>query len=408
MDIDVIGMIEQMAEHGHAPTDGCALFGVGYDDAFDRLKRKYLEARFGRGGSAEKFVIGPFGSGKTHFLRQLMELAREMGCVTAEVALNKDLDFTKSLIVYREVTREIRAPEREDRGIQALFLAGLDRVRQQARGNTVLADQLAGRWVAGLDNADFELEAFGRLARQGIEAHLRGDEATFLAACRWLEGEVTDRVLARELSLAPIAKAAENLHGRRALLSLFQFVRRAGFRGTVVTFDEAEQGLGVDQRRMDRILSMLQSHINALADLKQGSALVVYAFTPDLVEQIERFAALQQRVEDPGHGQGFFDGNTLAPRIDLTRRGDSTKELQTIGHRLVDLLFDHANLDGMVEREHVYATVDELATEIALEDVSSSSRRMMVKRTCAILMRVHDEGIIEPVTMPDRMDEDEV
>ena len=49
--VDVLAMIERMAEYGTAPSDGCALFGVGYEDAFARLKDKYLEARFARGGS---------------------------------------------------------------------------------------------------------------------------------------------------------------------------------------------------------------------------------------------------------------------------------------------------------------------------------------------------------------------
>ncbi|MFN8517274.1 MAG: BREX system ATP-binding domain-containing protein [Thermomicrobiales bacterium] len=118
MSINVIAMIERMAEYGTAPSDGCALFGVGYEEAFARLRDKYLDARFARGDSAEKFVVGPFGSGKTHFLRQLMELARSLDCVTAEVALNKDLDFTRSLVVYHEVTREIRTPGTDERGLR--------------------------------------------------------------------------------------------------------------------------------------------------------------------------------------------------------------------------------------------------------------------------------------------------
>lgn len=401
-------MYERMAQYGTAPTDGCALFGVGYEDALERLKRKYLEQQFKRGASAEKFVIGPFGSGKTHFLRHLMELSREMGCVTAEVVLNKDVDFTKSLVVYREVTREIRAPNLDGRGIQSLLVASLDCVRQQAAGNTPMADRLAEGWVAGLDKVDFELEAFGRVARQAFEAHLQEDEATFTAACRWLEGDVADRGLARELSLSPVGKSEENLHGRRCLLSLFQFVRHARFQGTVVTYDEAEQGLGVDRRRMDRILSMLQSNINAIADLKRGSALLVYAFTPDLVEQMERLAARQQRVADPGPDYGFFDGNTLAPRIDLTRRGDPGQELRAIGHRLVDLFDKQVGWDNGVERGRVLATVDELAERIALEDISSSSRRTMVKGTCALLVRLYDEGTLDTTSMPKRVEEDEV
>lgn len=394
-EVNVLAMIERMAEYGTAPSDGCRLFGVGYEDAFARLKRKYLEARFARGDSAEKFVVGPFGSGKTHFLRQLMEIARELDCVTVEVALNKDLDFTKGLVVYREVAREVRAPGATERGIRALLAASLAQVRRPAAENEALADRLAAGWVAGLDKADFELDAFGRVVRQGLEALLREDDAGFTAACRWLAGEVGDRALARQLGLAPVAQGEENLYGRRALLTLFQFIRRAGFRGTVVSYDEAEQGLAVARRDLPRILSRLQSGINAVADLKGGSTLVVYAFEPGLVEQLDQFPALQQRVADPGDGYGFFDGNVLAPRIDLTYRTEPARELRAIGSRLVELFYGHAPAALAPHRRAVLATVDELAGEIARTDATSGSRRTLVKRTCAMLIRLHDEGVLD-------------
>ena len=50
---------------------------------------------------------------------------------------------------------------------------------------------------------------------------------------------------------------------------------------------------------------------------------------------------LRQRLADPGEGQGFFDGNVLAPRIDLTLRPEPVDELTKIGCRLTDLFFDH-------------------------------------------------------------------
>ncbi len=395
MAVDVIAMIERMAEYGTAPHDGCGLFGVGYDEAFARLRSKYFEARFARGDSAEKFVVGPFGSGKTHFLRQLMEIARALECVTAEVALNKDLDFTKSLIVYREVVRAMRAPGADERGIRSLLDAAVGQIRGRAAGNATLGDHLVAGWIAGLDKADFELEAFGRVLRHGLEAQLREDDAAFAAACRWLDGEVTDRTLARELGLTPVTKSEENLYGRRMLLALFQFIRVAGFRGTVVSYDEAEQGLDVARRDLPRILSRLQSNINAVADLRNGSALVIYAFEPGLVERLDEFPALQQRVVDPGPGYGFFEGNTLAPRIDLTFRGDPERELRAIGLRLTELLYQHAARDLGVEQRRVATLVEDLAREIADADPTSANRRTMVKRTCAMLIRLHDEGVLD-------------
>ncbi len=406
--MNVINAIEQIAEHGTAPDEGCDLFGVGFEDAISRLREKYIEQRFGRGGSAEKFVIGRFGSGKTHFLRQLTAIARQSGCVTAEIQLTKDVDFTKSLIVYRELIKEIRSPASEKRGIRSLLDAATARVRSHASEDTEKSELLVRRWVAGLDKHDLELEQFGRILRRGLDAQLNNDHETFNVACRWLEGDVGDRLLARELAVSVVGKSEENIHGNRALLSLFQFVRSAGFQGTVVTFDEAEQGLGQNRKSMDRILSMLQSRINAISDLRKGSALIVYAFTPDLIEQMERLAALQQRVADPGPGMGFFDGNTLAPRIDLTPRSDPELHLREMGRRYVNLAYDDPEWNCPVDRQTLLAVIDSLAAEVALNDATGSSRRSMAKRTCATLVRARDQGVIDTAASPGPMSQDEV
>lgn len=390
----VLAILEQMAEHGHAPAEGCRLFGVGYEDAFERLKEKYLVERFGRGRSAEKFIVGPFGSGKTHFLRQLLEIARDLGCVTSEVPLNKDLDFTHSLITYREVVREIRSPNGLEHGIGPLLRDMVDHIKGMVE-DPAAGNALVQAWAGGLDKADFKLEAFGRVAKKCIQAHLVGDDAMFEAGCRWLGGEVADRVVARTLSESPTTKSEENLHGRRALLSLFQLLRHAKYAGTVVGFDEAEQGLSVDKRTMQRILSMLQSGINAMVDLQQGSALVIYALTPDIIESMEDFSALQQRVADPSPTRGFFDGETLAPRIDLARQREGGPDLTRIGRRLAEVLYEHAGENILVPIEKALDVVSQVAEDVALRDPSSSNRRTMVKRTCAMLLRLHQDGVLE-------------
>ncbi|HID31057.1 MAG TPA: hypothetical protein EYP19_13790, partial [Desulfobacterales bacterium] len=242
--MDIIDLYEKLAEHGHAPAEGCTLFSVGYEDAFRRLKQKYLVERFARGGSAEKFVVGPFGSGKTHFLRHLMEVAKELNCVVAEVALNKDVDFTKSLIVYQEVARELSTPGQNGKGMRALLLGCLDQVKNMAPTKEDTEEFLSA-WISGLDLASFELDSFGFVARRALEAHLEENEGLFNTACRWLSGEVTNRFIAKDLGLKTISGAEQNLYARRALFSVALLARHAGFNGTVMCFDEAEQGLRV-------------------------------------------------------------------------------------------------------------------------------------------------------------------
>jgi hypothetical protein len=234
-----------------------------------------------------------------------------------------------------------------------------------------------------------------------LESILRQDEAGVAAAERWLGGDMRDHDICRLVGETPLVAAEEKLAGRGAMLTLFQFVRRAGFTGTVVGYDEAEQGLGVDHKRLQRIHSLLQSEINALSKLERGSVLILYALTPEVVEKMNEFMALQQRVSDPGPGQGFFDGNVFAPKIDLTQRGDPAKELAGIAERLHSLFFQHVE-DAPVDRKgEALLEVRRLAEETARSEPSASARREVVRRVSTYLARVANDDFVPASPEPE-------
>ncbi len=394
--IDPLEILERLAENGTAQEEGCSLFGTGYEEAFDRLRRVYIERAFARGRSSEKFIVGPYGSGKTHFLRQLMEMAREADCVTAEVALNKEIDFTQPMVVYREVARELRPPGDSETGIRCLFEACLARVMAPVADNREMAKRLAYRWIDGLEQTGLREPTVARVAAEAFRASLSGDVERFSVCSRWLSGEVSDRQVAKEVGTSTVAKAEQARFGRYALLSLCQLIKHAGFTGTIVGLDEAEQSFSVSKRKMQSILSMLQSSINATADLRRGAVLFCYALVPDVVEQMEDFAALQQRVADPGPDQGFFDGYTHAPKIDLTlRRGDTLEELCRIATRLVELLYEVPDWEAPVSKEAVIKHVEEIASEVANADGTASNRRTLTKRVSSMLVHLYDNGTLD-------------
>lgn len=392
MKYDVLEMFERMAMTGTAPRNGCSLFGVGYDDAFRRLKNTYIINGFERGSSAEKFVVGPFGSGKTHFLRQLIEIAEELNCVTAEVQLNKAVDFTQSLIVYKEFAREIRTPDNEP-GIRSLIDGCIQNVKAKCEDPS-LEDIVLNAWISGIDKTDFKLDSFKRMVKRALLAFQEGNEELLESICQWLSGEVDNKALCKELDIQPVPKSEQNLFARRATLSLYQLVRHAGFRGTVVCYDEAEQGLTVDKKKTEKILSMLMAEISATADLYKGSALIIYALTPDLVEKMETFAALQQRISN-ADGLSFFEGNTYASLIKLTNQEDPLLELQTIGSKLVDVFYDELGANLRVSKEEILNHINNKAKEIVESNISVSNRREMVKTTCTTLMLMYHDQFSE-------------
>ena len=403
---DVLHMLERLAQLGTAPDHGCALFSVGFDEPIDRLRRTVIEKRFRRGASDMKFVIGPYGSGKTHFLRHLQEVASRTDCVTSEIPLNRDVDFTKTLVVYREVAREIRAPGSAKRGMDELLRTMAARIKEPAI-DCEDAPVLMDLWFGTLDRADLLLPDFPRILKGALRALERGDDNEFDACVRWLSGGMNDRALAKELGVQAVTQAEENLFARRSMLTLFQVIRHAGFQGMLVAYDEAEQGLSVDRKKTERILSMLQSSINAFADAPGASTLVVFALTPDFIAKMETFPALQQRVADPGPGLGFFDGNTRAARIDLGAR-NSDNDLREIGRRLVDLLYERHGDEIEVRKDSLLEEIEGLAERVLAEDVSSGNRRTMVKRTATKLLLAYDGEDYLADVMPADPIEDEV
>ena len=132
---------------------------------------------------------------------------------------------------------------------------------------------------------------------------------------------------------------------------------------------------------------MLKSDADAMADLAAGSALVVYALTPDVRDAMDQFAALQQRIADPG-GVAFLDGNYLATVIDLSIRTDPVDHLRRIAERMLELYTSANELPDGETAESARGRVVAIAEDVAATEPSSSSRRVLVKRTAAFLLGI--------------------
>lgn len=156
-------------------------------------------------------------------------------------------------------------------------------------------------------------------------------------------------------------------------------------------------------------MSSLMASINAVNELREGAVLIVYAVTPDLIERMTTFSALQQRLVPPDPKQHFFAGYTLAPIIDLSLRDNPYQDLRGIGERLVELFFEVYAKEVRLEKAEVLAQIDRLARETVEQNYSAGNRREMVKMTCALLLRLLSDGAFEAAaTVVGPVDEDEV
>ena len=393
--MEIFSTVDDMARFGHAPKQGCSVFDVGFEDTVNRISDAYLSSRFSRGRSAEKFIIGPFGSGKTHLLRLISKRALELDCVTSEVSLNQNIDFTSPATRYREIVRELRLPTSSEFGIRGLLHNCLDR-RKASVSNAVVADEATAKWAETLETY-FRLTEYGRVLKLTLIALLSNDSILAESGIRWLSGEFSAKSICADLHVSPVTKREEPNFALRAMLSLFQFIRYSGFAGTVVGYDEAEQGFYVSRRKMQEIQTMLQMEINAIADLEDASALILFVVTPNIIEKLVDFPALQQRLANPG--KSFLEGADFAPQIDLSEQAslrDSNQHMKNIGRRNITILFadysdpecPRCNSDYQVDQSTVAEFVDGIANKVSDEGLGAGEIRAFTKSSCGFLVHV--------------------
>jgi len=378
-----------MAQNGTAPAEGCKYFGVGYENIFEAIKQKYFYEQFGRNLCAQKFVIGPYGSGKTHFLRHLMEIARDENCVTSEIALNRDIDFSDKLLIYSEVVRNIKAPLQQNEGLSEFLGYTLDNMINDTKNPHYLKE----RFSRDINDSKFKSREFGKVIKLALVSYLNNDISTFDLCCDYLLGNISDNKLCKELGVSKVTKSAQNKRAEDMLFSLFQFVYYIGYRGIIVGFDEAEQSFNVDRKKLAKIFSTLRSLLDAVINLKDASALIIYAMTNDVYEEMNKYPALQQRLSSP-YERDFFSGNVLAPVIDLTRL-DSIDLSKKIAIKISDVFYETFKDQLTISRDEILKKADEISDGIIKRGVSSSNKREITKAVCTYLLEILEDRELE-------------
>ena len=196
--------------------------------------------RIAEGGSAVRFVIGEYGSGKTFFLT----LARNVAAEKKLVVMNADLSPERRLhasggqarSLCAELVLSMSTRTKPDGGALASVLERfLGDVRKHATASgrdpgDVIRERLevVREGVAGFDFAEVVVRYW-----QGFE---EGNETLKSAALRWLRAEYTLKTEAREaLGVRSIVDDGGVYDHLKAISRL---VRLAGYDGTLIVIDE--------------------------------------------------------------------------------------------------------------------------------------------------------------------------
>ncbi len=228
----------QALQAGVVPRKGQHLIQVGRVEEIKALLRDI--ERITDGGSATRFVIGEYGSGKTFFLSLMRTIAMEKKFVTTQADLTPDrrLHATngQARALYSELMANLSTRTKPDGGalasvverfVSSAISEGRDR---NLDPEEIIRERLAhlSEYVGGYDFAEV-IAAYWR-------GHDTGDDTLKANAVRWLRGEFSTKTEARAaLGVRSIVDDA-SVYDQLKLFA--QLVKLAGYSGFLVCMDE--------------------------------------------------------------------------------------------------------------------------------------------------------------------------
>jgi len=296
--------------------------------------------RVADGGSAIRFIIGEYGSGKTFFLHLIRSIAMERKLVTIHADLSPDrrLHATggQARSLFTELMRNISTRAKPDGGAMSsiverfISLALTEAKDTGTAPENVIRQRLDGlsEMVGGYD--------FAEVTAAYWRGHDTGSERLKSDAVRWLRGEFSTRTDARAALGVRTIVDDGNLYDQIKLMS--RLVCMAGYKGLLVCLDEMVNlyKLANTQARNANYEQILR----ILNDSLQGSAAqlgFVFSGTPDFLLDTRRglysYAALQSRLAENTYAvNGLADYSGPVLRLANLSREDFYLLLSRLRH----------------------------------------------------------------------------
>ncbi|MEZ4860897.1 MAG: DUF2791 family P-loop domain-containing protein [Caldilineaceae bacterium] len=387
-------IIEVLGSSGTPPARGIQYFNVGNHSLLNALDQYYLSTYLQDGGATYKMVVGDYGSGKSHFLYCLRDMAWSRDFAVAKVDLSPvETPYNNQQLVYAAVARHLIWHEQDEAvtdetGLPRFLEGTLQRVLgDEPSLETVTHPNYRGL-IDTLEAAAIDSPAYKNAIIAYLEALSRDQEERLDSLARWLLGDTTtpsDTKILREVN---VTGKITRTNAFRMLRSLAQTIRALSYSGLILLFDEVDRMASIGGKAEKLATDNLREVIDRCRDELPG-AMFVYAVPPQFINDIvPRYPALQQRVRAPGR---FSQANHFSPQISLDHLDLSEDDLLlAIGEKLIQI-YETAfavTLDQQIQYANA-AILANVARDVFLD---ISHRRLFVKAFVTELSRQQNNG----------------
>ena len=293
--------IIQSLRGGVVPRLGIQHIQVGRKREVDELLKDVN--RIADGGSAIRFIIGEYGSGKTFFLSLVGAIALEKGLVVASADLGPDrrLHATggQARNLYAEMMRNLATRTKPaGGGLASVVERFVSQAMRESEDSRQTVDEVIRKRLRHLEDLTGGFD-FAEVIRQYWKGYNEANDDLQTSALQWLRAEFSTRTDARKaLGVRTIITDA-SFYDNLKLMAVF--VREAGYNGLVVSLDEMVNLYKLSSTRARN--SNYEQLLRILNDVLQGTAShigFVFGGTPDFLMSTRRglysYEALQSRL----------------------------------------------------------------------------------------------------------------
>jgi hypothetical protein len=389
-------IIRKLGESGIPPTRGLEAYTVGMDSVLGTLESEYLKGYLRDGGSSFKLVVGEYGSGKSHFLYRLRDIAWANGYVVSRTELSpKECPYDNQLKVYQAVINNLiyhdPDPQIADtQGIEAFlenhFFHTMRMLGIEQMMTSIGLDKRVELWLDTILRFKVESPSYRHAVYYYLKSAAEENEANKRVIGAWLRGET---VALKDVRAFSITERMDRSVAFKMLRSLSQLVHELGYAGLLLLFDEGDRMVSIGSSRTEKVAcDNLREVIDRCAGESLPSTLFAYAVPPYFVTNIApQYEALSQRISSKVK---FSRKNPFSVQISLDQLDYPGEELlRRIGEKLLgifelayDMKFDHE-----LQSQNIAQLADTCGALL-----STSHRRHFVKSLIDMLAEQRAEG----------------
>jgi hypothetical protein len=298
-------IVRKLGESGIPPPRGLEAYTVGMASVLGTLESEYLRGYLRDGGSSFKLVVGEYGSGKSHFLYRLRDIAWDNGYVVSRTELSpKECPYDNQLKVYQAVISNLifHSPDpnvADTQGIEAFlenhFYTTMKMLGIETMMTSIGLDKRVELWLDTILRFRIESPSFRHAVYFYLKSVAEENEQAKRTIGAWLRGE---SVALKDVRAFSITERIDRSVAFKMLRSVAQLAHELGYAGLVLLFDEGDRMVSIGSSKTEKVAcDNLREVIDRCAGESLPATLFVYAVPPYFVTNIApQYEALSQRI----------------------------------------------------------------------------------------------------------------